>query len=97
VFPSLYTHRHKGKGCFLRRHASRLALLCCDEGGDSKTFRKKILETGPNTEFISVSAQSSLMPELILKYGPGLVQGFQVDHDFYSDKWQHLGECSVMH
>ena len=29
VFPSLYTHRHKGKGCFLRRHASRLALLCC--------------------------------------------------------------------
>ncbi len=31
------------------------------------------------------------LPGLNNKYGPGLIQGFKVDHSFNSASWQHFG------
>jgi hypothetical protein len=66
-----------------------------DEGGDSKVFLKNLLSSGNHTEFTTVYAHSKNIPELIEKFGPALIQGFQVDRDFHSSKTQHLGSREI--
>jgi hypothetical protein len=58
-------------------------------GGDSKQFLKSILL--PNSDTICESRESNLL-ESLHKYGPGLVQGFQVEDAFINSRnWQYLG------
>jgi hypothetical protein len=58
-------------------------------GGDSKQFLKSILL--PNSDTICESLESELL-QALHEYGPGLVQGFQVEDAFIKSRnWQYLG------
>jgi hypothetical protein len=82
---------------FMRRNMDSKALerhIWDDEGGDSLVFLLNILETKRKTLISTVSADFNNIPEHFLKYGPALIQGFQVYRDFHSSNWQHLGNSS---
>lgn len=75
---------------YLKKHMPADALqkrIWNDEGGNSVSFLKGILESDP--ELLHCLGRQNLEP-CIKEFGPALLSSFDVEHDFVSEEWQHL-------
>jgi hypothetical protein len=82
---------------YMRQFLSPAALenrIWKDHGRDSKEFLRNILFSRDMTRFKTTN-DFSKMEGSLRKYGPGLVQGFQVDVGFNSPQSVHIGPITV--